>query len=169
MALCCPQPSRYRNTSQSSVYRYIELFEYTCDVKPKSYRHGPPKLLGDMGQLLLLKLILNNPGIYLSEIREKLLSTFGVNVNISTICRTLKFMGCTRQVIQRVALQRSDTKRAKFMAEVSMYDPLMLLWIDESGHDLRNYMWLQCARYDTSRPQVDSTRHSLLGHSSDVP
>lgn len=66
-------------------------------------------------------------------------------------------------------LQRSDTKRAKFMAEVSMYDPLMLLWLDESGHDLRNYMWLQCARYDTLRPQVDSTRHSLLGHSSDVP
>lgn len=47
-------------------------------------------------------------------------------------------MGCTRQVIQRVALQRSDEQRAKFMANVSVYDPSMLLWIDESGCDRRN-------------------------------
>ena len=51
-------------------------------------------------------------------------------------------MDCTRQVIHRIALQRSDEKRAKFMAEVSIYDPSMLLWIDESGCDLRN-----CMRY----------------------
>ena len=49
-------------------------------------------------------------------------------------------MGCTRQVIQRVALQRSDEQRAKFMADVSRYDPSMLLWIDKSGCDRRNCM-----------------------------
>lgn len=49
-------------------------------------------------------------------------------------------MGCTRQVIQRIALQRSDEKRAKFMSEVSAYDPSMLLWVDESGCDRRNCM-----------------------------
>ena len=32
-----------------------------------------------------------------------------------------------------MALQRSDKQRAKFKAEVSRYDPFMLLWIDESG------------------------------------
>ena len=90
--------SQCLSLSQSSVYRYIELFEQTGDVKPRSYRHGPPKLLGDMEQLVLLRLILNHPGIYLSEIKAKLLSTFGVTVDLSTICRTLKFMGCTRQV-----------------------------------------------------------------------
>ena len=132
--------SQQLSVSQSSVYRYIELFERTGDVRPKSYRHGPPKLLGDMEQLFLLKLILNYPGIYLSELQAKLFIKYDVTVNVSTICRTLKFMGCSRQVIQQVALQRSDEQRAKFMAEVSMYDPSMLLWVDESGCDLRNCM-----------------------------
>ena len=109
-------------------------------MKPRSFRHGPPKLLGDMEQLVLLRLVLNNPGIYLSEIQASLISRFGVTVDVSTICRTLKFMGCTRQVIQRVALQRSDERRAKFMAEVSVFDPSMLIWIDESGCDRRNCM-----------------------------
>ena len=132
--------SQYLSVSPSSVYRFINLFHHTGDVKPRSFRHGPPKLLGDMEQLVLLRLVLNNPGIYLSEIQASLISRFGVTVDVSTICRTLKFMGCTRQVIQRVALQRSDERRAKFMAEVSVFDPSMLIWIDESGCDRRNCM-----------------------------
>jgi hypothetical protein len=47
-------------------------------------------------------------------------------------------MGCTRQVIQHIAIQQSDELRAKFMAEVSLYDPSMLLWLDETGCDRRN-------------------------------
>ena len=47
-------------------------------------------------------------------------------------------MGCTRQVIRRVALQQSDALRARFMAEVSVYDPAMFMWIDESGCDRRD-------------------------------
>ena len=132
--------SQYLSVSPSSVYRFINLFHHTGDVKPRSFRHGPPKLLGDMEQLVLLRLVLNNPGIYLREIQASLISRFGVTVDVSTICRTLKFMGCTRQVIQRVALQRSDERRAKFMAEVSVFDPSMLIWIDESGCDRRNCM-----------------------------
>lgn len=132
--------SQYLSISTSSVYRFIELFYQSGDVKPRSYCHGPPKLLGDLEQLILLRLVVNNPGIYLSEIQASLLSRFGVTVHISTICRTFKFMGFSRQVIQRVALQRSDELRAKFMAEVSVFDPSMLLWIDESGCDRRNCM-----------------------------
>ena len=89
-----------------------------------SYRHGPKKLLGDLEQLFLLRVILNNPGIYLCEMEQKILDKFGAVVNFSTICRTLKYMGCTRQVIQ---LQRSDEARAKFITEVSAYDPSMLM------------------------------------------
>ena len=124
--------------SPSSVYRYITLFDQTGDMKPKTYRNGPPKLLGDVEQLFLLRMILSQPGVYLSEIRAKLVAKYGVPVDVSTICRTLKHMGCTRQDIQRISLQRSKEKRATFMAEVSMYGQSMLLWIDESGCDKRN-------------------------------
>ena len=124
--------------SERSVRRYISLFYQTGDVEPKSKRHGPQKLLGDFGQLTLLQIILRHPGIYLSEIREELYVLLGVDVSVPSICRTLKHMGCTRQVMCRVASQRSDTLRAQFMAQVSVYDPSMLVWLDETGTDARN-------------------------------
>ena len=40
--------------------------------------------------------------------------------------------------MRRIALQRSDVKGARFMAQVSAYDPSMLIWIDETGCDQRN-------------------------------
>ena len=121
--------------SERTVCRYITLFHQTGDVKPVSRdrRNRPRKLLGDFEQLQLLHLIIRHPGIYLHELQDKLREAFGVTVQSSTICRTLKYMGCTRQVIRHVALQLSEAMRAKFMAEVSMYNPSMLIWIDESG------------------------------------
>ena len=124
--------------SERTVWRYITLFDQTGDVKPVAYSHGPHRLLGDFEQVTLLRLILQFPGIFLSELQDKLARAFGVRVSASTICRTLKFMGCTRQVIRNVAIQRSDSTRARFMAKVSMYDPSMFVWTDESGHDKRN-------------------------------
>ena len=46
----------------------------------------------------------------------------------------------SRRVIRHVALQRSDELRASFMAEITAYDPEMIIWIDESGCDRRNSM-----------------------------
>jgi len=87
---------------------------------------------------VLLSLILQYPGIYLHEIQDKLYEAFGALVSAATICRTLQFMGCTRQVIRSVAIQQSDAMRAKFMAEISIYDPSMFLWLDESECDRCN-------------------------------
>lgn len=72
------------------------------------------------------------------EMQRKLFEKFGVNISPSTICRTLKAMGCSRQVMRHIALQQSDSDRARFMAEVSLYEPGMLVWLDESGCDRRN-------------------------------
>ena len=38
----------------------------------------------------------------------------------------------------RVAKQRDDKLRAEFMAEISIYDPSMFIWMDETGCDKRN-------------------------------
>ena len=94
--------------------------------------------MGDFEQLVLLRIICENTGMYLHEIQAKLLAAFGVTVSVPTLCRTLKFMGCTQQVIQHIAVQRSDDLRAKFMAEVAVYDPSVLIWVDESGCDRRH-------------------------------
>lgn len=63
---------------------------------------------------------------------------FTVEVSVPTIYKTLRYMGCTRQVVRHIAAQRSETLMAKFMAKVAMYDPLMLIWIGETGCDRRN-------------------------------
>ena len=47
-------------------------------------------------------------------------------------------MGCTRQAMHRVALQRSDALRARFMAEISVYGLHMFVWLDETGCDHRH-------------------------------
>ena len=77
--------------SERTMKRYISLFNRTGGIEANSQRHGPPKLLGDFGQLTLLQIILRNPGIYLSEMKEELQRLTGVEVSVSTICRTLKF------------------------------------------------------------------------------
>ena len=68
-----PEISNLLLLSERSVRWYISLFHQTDNVEPKSQRHGPQKLLGDFGQLTLLHIILSNPGIYLSEIKEELI------------------------------------------------------------------------------------------------
>ena len=48
-------------------------------------------------------------------------------------------MGCTRQAMCHITIQRYDEKWAEFMADISLYDVSMLVWLDESGCDDRNY------------------------------
>ena len=76
--------------------------------------------MGDYEQLLLLQLIVRNPGIYLHEIPKALEERLGVVVSESTLCRTLKLMGCTRQVIRQIALQRDKESRARFMGNIAL-------------------------------------------------
>lgn len=157
----CTSPhdiSKLLNISSRTVARYVQLFNSTGDVVPRARSNGPPRLLGQYEQLIILRLIIEVPGIYLSEIQEELYNKFGVEVSAPTICRTLKFMGCSRQRIQYIALQRSDECRARFMAEIAMYDPSMLVWIDETGCDRRNSL----RRYGYSIRGMPPRDHRLL-------
>ena len=131
---------------------YIDKFDQTGYVEPKEGGHGPMKLHGDYEHLILLQMIMERPGIYLLELQNKLIK-IGVLVSVPTICRTLKFMGCTGQSKHHVAIQRSDILRARFM---TVYDLVMLIWLDEMGCDgcyhKRKYGYsicklLQCDRY----------------------
>ena len=148
------------NVCSRTVTRYVKLFDQTGDIMPRQYRHGPCRLLGQFEQLILLRLIIDNPGIYIAELQDKLLTKCAITCSAATICRTLKHMGCSRQKIQRIALQRSDQCRGKFMAEIAMYDPAMFVWIDETGCDRRNYM-RRCGYSVRGIPPRD---HRLLIH-----
>ena len=81
-----------------------------------------------------------------------------MDVSAPTICRTLKAMGCSRQRIQYIALQCSEECRARYMAEISIYDPAMSVWIDETGCDRRNSK----RRYGYSVRGIPPRDHRLL-------
>ena len=94
-----------------------------------------------------------------STLQDKLQKGLGNTVSVSTIiCRTLKFMGCTRQVIRHVAIRQDDAMRAKFMAEILMFDPSMFIWVDESGCDQRNSI----RKYGYSVRGIRPVDHRLL-------
>ena len=140
-----------------TVMRFMTPFQQTGDIKPKSYRHGPPKLILDHEQLMLLRLILSYPGIYLPGKTNSNTRSW-VTISTATICHTIKFMGCTRQVLQHIALPQDKEQRARFMAKVSMYDPSMVLWTDESGCD-RCHSIRKCAYAIRGKPPRD---HKIL-------
>lgn len=136
----------------------MALFYRSGDVRPRVRKNGPQRLLGEFEQIVLLRLILANPGIYLYELKGELGKMFGVPVSEATICRTLRYMGCTRQAMHHVAIQQSDICRGRFMAEISMYDPSMLIWLDETGCDGRNTI----RKYGYSLRGMPLSDHRLL-------
>ena len=114
------EASKLFNVSSHTVTRYVNLFQPTGDLVPAKRHYGPYPLMGSCEEIVLLKLILEYPEIYLCKIQVKLFDMFGVDVSARTLCRTLKAMGCSRQKIQYIALQRSQECRARYMAEISI-------------------------------------------------
>lgn len=123
---------------EKTVQRYIALFNATGSVAPKEHRTGPDRVLTEVEQLTLLQAVIHDPTMFLHEMQQYLNTNAGIQVHVSTICRTLKRLGFTRQKVQVIALQRSEELRIKFMAEVSVFEPEMFIWIDETGSDRRN-------------------------------
>ena len=67
--------------SESSIERYIHLFNNTGDIAPKNQRHGP------MREVTLLQTFLDTPSLYLHEVQKELHditgSFYGVVAKIS--------------------------------------------------------------------------------------
>ena len=124
--------------SERSVQRYLAIFRTTGSVDPKKPKPGPGELLTELEQFSILRYLIHSPKLQLQEVQEKLFQETGMWVSTSTICRTIKKRGFTRKKVQYIALQQSEVSRAKYMAKVSVFDPKMLIWIDETGSDRRN-------------------------------
>ena len=89
-------------------------------------------------QLHVLHCVLMNPGIYLKEVQQDLYDTTAAEVSLSAICRFLQRVGFSRQKLKLVAKQRDEDLRAQFACDVAMYNPEMLIFLDETGSDKRN-------------------------------
>ena len=94
---------------KATVWRTVALFHSTGKVSKKPYpKEKAHKKLTTPAQFLVLHLVCQSPGIYLSEIQTQLQQTLLMDVSISTICRFLQNSGFTRQKLQITALQRDE-------------------------------------------------------------
>ena len=123
--------------SQSTEERIVHLYRTTGDVVSVQETYGPPRKLSEFEELTVLESFFKYPGIYLREVQE-LIRLTGTTVDCSTICRTAKRLGLTRQKMRKIAVKQSDAKRAEYMVGIEVFDPEMLVFIDETGCDKRN-------------------------------
>ena len=123
---------------QSTVRRTLRLFDNTGMVDKKAYNSASRKM-SITDQLYLLELVIENPGMYLTEMKKELHAR-GINVDESTICRFLKEANFSKKKMRLVAMQRSEELRAKYLSEVVLYNPNMLVFIDETGSNRKDAM-----------------------------
>ena len=124
----------------TTVRRIIRKFKRTGNVGKEKYpvRLHPLRKLSLPIQFCIADLVLQRPGIYINELQHHILQHHGEQISSSTICRFLHSAGFTRQRLRIAASQRDDVARANFAAEVSMYKPEMLIFLDKTGSDRRN-------------------------------
>jgi len=107
-------------------------------VLAKNQRHGTLPFLSDFEEMTVLQTFLDKPGLYLREVQQELFDVTGSWYDCSTICRTAKRLGLSRQKMKLTAIQRSEVKRAEYISEIQEFKPEMLVFIDETGSDRRN-------------------------------
>ena len=127
------QVAKQNFVSPSTVERLVYKYRTTGEVVSLQDKHGPDIKLSSQEELIVLELFLSKPGIYLREVQQELFDATRTWVHCSTLCRTAKPLGLTKQKMRRVAIRRSDVVRAEYMSEMSAFDPNMLVFIDETG------------------------------------
>ena len=119
--------------------RYVERFKETGDVAQFAKRNGPTRMLSGREESLIVQAVLDKPGVCLHEL-QSCLQVNGVQVDMSTICRTLH-IGWDSLIRRSNIFLCKELKmlgRSLWRRYIAMYDPSMFIWLDETGCDRRN-------------------------------
>ena len=125
------------NVDPSTVWRTVRKFE---DGTVEARKHKGEKTLTVYDELLIIQTILDNPSIYLYELQRRVEETTNTSVSESAICRFLHREKFSRKKLTKIASQRSEELREKFLIDCSAYEPEMLVFVDETGCDRRSAM-----------------------------
>lgn len=122
-----------------SAYRLYQRYVRTGNFTARKRSDRPQyRKLDEHHELLILGLLMENPGFYLIEICLKIKELTGAVVSGPTVCRLLQKHGYTRKKIRQVAKQRCEELRGIFMARVFHFPREFLVWCDETGSDRRD-------------------------------
>lgn len=98
---------------------------------------GRPKEIPPIVEEAVVAMVMDNPAIYLEEIKEYLILMGLDAISISTIRRILKNGNLRRKSASVISKQQCPVKRAEFQTRIGQYNPEQLVFVDESGFDLR--------------------------------
>lgn len=119
------------NVALGTVYH---IFLVTGDVlaKPAPQRTAL-RTLSHSDELFIMGLIIDSPGLYLSELCHAVEDVCGKCISPSAVCKVIHKHGFTRKKLQHAAKQRSVQYRGEYMAEIQMYHSDCFVFIDETG------------------------------------
>ena len=96
------------------------------------------KSLSAYDEIAIIEMILDSPSMFLHEIQAALLHITGTNVSTATICKFLHCQGFSRKKLRFTAQQRSDELRLQLLSGISLFQPHMFIFVDETGTDKRS-------------------------------
>ena len=135
--LSFPKIARNLNIAVGTAYNIFKIFQQTGGVNHKQQPRHERKL-DNHHELYIIGLVLNDPTLWLSELVDKVQEISGTVVSVSTLCRLLASHGFTRKKIQYFALQRHLDLRSSYMANIYNFSKDMLVFVDESGSNLKD-------------------------------
>lgn len=140
MRLSLTDIAKNLNVSRSTVWRINNLFYCTGTITKRSYPvdRRATKKLTEVVKMFILNTVVDRPHLYLREIKAEVLKYTGFDISAKLICGYLKEMNFSRQKMQIIAKQRDEQLRSGFRDDVSLYEPHMLVFIDETGTDRRD-------------------------------
>ena len=88
------------------MHRIYRLFEESGTADPLSpQKRLDCRRLDLRSELHVVGVILENPSTYPGELCLEVMQVFGIEIFLSTVCRTLKRYGLTRKKIRQAAMQ----------------------------------------------------------------
>lgn len=156
------------NVDHSTVCRTVKLFEETGSVDSiQGFHESTNKKLDVHDEMVILETVLDYPFMYLHELRNTLLQATGTNVSITTICKFLHSQGFTHKKLALRAQQRNDELRLLFSSDISLFEPHMFVYVDETGSDKRGLLRkyghaFKGTRAVTEKPLIRGKRYSAI-------
>jgi transposase len=157
------------NRSQRAIYNILKNHdEYGQLSNPFTHtRTGRKRILERDDVQFIDGLVSLQPGLYLDEIRDKLLEVREVDISLATISCTLSRISFTKKSISKEALERNEHLRAVWQGVMGKFEPHQLVFIDESGVDdqtnVRRNGWAMMGQACVRRTSfLRGTKYSVL-------
>ena len=138
LGLSYKQIGEQLNVDPSTVCRTVQLFEETGTVHSiQGYHESTTKKLTAQDEITIIEAILDNPSMYLHELQHAIYLSSGTSVCTATICNFLHKQDFSRHKLTFAAQQRNEELRSLYLSEISVLDPHMFVFVDETGSDKR--------------------------------